>query len=524
MKFSDLNNNRPTAIIIGAGPAGLTAAHELLTRTQIIPIILEQSTEMGGLSRTVNYKGNRLDIGGHRFFSKSERVMNWWLNIMPLEAGTPDDFVIQYQNATNRITPTNAANKGDMMLRPRKSRIYFLRKFFPYPLTLSLKTLLQLGFFRTIHIGASYCRSKIFPVKKVTTLEDFFINRFGRELYRTFFKSYTEKVWGVPCSAIPAEWGVQRIKNLSIRQALWHMVQQVRYKGKNQPKENLSTSLIEQFLYPKLGPGQLWEKVANEIEELGGVVVTGCKVEKINYQNKKINAVETLKNGEKVVFEGDYFFSTMPIKEFIQGMGPVPPPERILGIASTLPYRDFITIGLLVSKFSQAAEAQGPLLDNWIYIQDSGVNIGRLQIFNNWSPFMVAKPGTWWIGLEYFCQTTDAIWKMEDNDLINLGITELVTIGLIEKNFVLDATIIRQEKTYPSYTGSYAQFDEVKEYLQQFVNLYPMGRNGMHRYNNSDHSMLTAMLSVDYLTGELSDKKRIWEVNTEESYHEEKKY
>jgi protoporphyrinogen oxidase len=525
MQKKESNDSLPKAIIIGAGPAGLTAALELLTRTNIIPIVLEQSNETGGLSRTVNYKGNRLDIGGHRFFSKSDRVMKWWLQMMPLEAETPVDIILQYQNNQTILKRTNKENAAysNMMVRPRRSRIYFLKKFFPYPLSLSGSTLAKLGAVRTSRILFSYIWARIFPPKKVETLEEFFISRFGQELYRTFFKSYTEKVWGVPCSSIPAEWGAQRIKDLSIRQAVRHMVLQIKNKGQKLPREKLSTSLIEQFLYPRLGPGQFWEQVAQEIVAKGGTIIYGCAVQEITYHNNRItNVIASCKDGGRNTYRGDYFFSTMPIRDFIAGLGPLSPSSDILQVAKGLQYRDFITIGLLVSRFSEAALKQGPITDNWIYIQDAGVQIGRLQIFNNWSPFMVAQPGTWWIGLEYFCNCNDELWKMNDEDIVTLGIKELVSIGLIDNDAKLDATVIRQEKTYPAYTGTYQQFQVLKSYLLQFENLYPIGRNGMHRYNNSDHSMLTAMLSVDHILGEILDKNLIWEINTEESYHEEK--
>jgi protoporphyrinogen oxidase len=523
---TEQNNQSPKAIIIGAGPAGLTAAWELLTRTNIKPVILEKTKDTGGLSRTVNYKGNRMDIGGHRFFSKSDRVMQWWLDMMPLEAGTSEAFVINYQNRQTTVASNanSRRSQGDMMVRPRRSRIYFLKKFFPYPLTLSLKTLQKLGLIRTLRILVSYLHTRVFPPAEIKTLEQFFISRFGNELYQTFFKSYTEKVWGVPCSSLPASWGAQRIKDLSIRQTLAHLVKQWKPGKRDLAQKELSTSLIEQFLYPKYGPGHFWEQVANDILEKGGEIRYGEDVTAITHKGNRITSVTThTENQENFTYEGDYYFSTMPVREFISGLYPKPASTELLKVAEGLVYRDFITIGILVNQFAKEALKQGPLNDNWIYIQDGGVQIGRLQIFNNWSPWMVAQTGTQWLGLEYFCNETDAFWHKPDEEIIQLGASELVKIGLIEKNAVIDGTVIRQQKTYPSYTGTYDQFEIVKNYLMGFENLYPIGRNGMHRYNNSDHSMLTAMMSVDHILKLVRDKKEIWDVNTEESYHEEKK-
>lgn len=520
-----------TAIIIGAGPAGLTAAYELLSRTHIRPVILEQSNEIGGLSRTVVYKGNRMDIGGHRFFSKSDRVMDWWLKVLPIDAGQSGEVSLQYRNqqASLKVESFNAGVADPdkvMLVRPRRSRIYFLKKFFPYPLSLSLSTLQKLGAIRTIRIVTSYLWTKVFPRKKVVSLEDFFINRFGSELYHTFFKSYTEKVWGVPCTELSADWGAQRIKDLSIRQAIRHMVKQaMQPAGKNGDigQKNTSTSLIEQFLYPKLGPGQLWETVAENIVAMGGEIIHGLEVTGMEMAE---NTVKTLlakdPKGNTRTFAGDYFFSTMPLKELVKGIKGIEVPAPVVRVANGLQYRDFITVGLLVNRFSDNALRQGPLTDNWIYIQDGEVQLGRMQIFNNWSPAMVADAGKQWLGLEYFCNTTDPIWQMKDADLLKLATDELEKIGLITAAEVADGTVIRQEKTYPSYTGSFAEFGVLKNYLMGFHNLYPIGRNGMHRYNNSDHSMLTAMVAVDLVIAGDLRKETIWEVNTEEEYHEEK--
>ncbi len=517
------------AVIIGAGPAGLTAAYELLTRTDIKPIILEQSDAIGGLSRTVNYKGNRLDIGGHRFFSKSERVMKWWLHILPLEATKGGAFSIKYQQQQTEVDPLYFPKiEGDvdkvMLVRQRKSRIYFIKKFFPYPLNLSVSTLRKLGLVRTVRIMVSYGYARLFFRKKVETLEDFFIDRFGGELYRTFFKSYTEKVWGVPCNQLSASWGAQRIKDLSIREALRHMLRELTTSKKTNDIEqkDVSTSLIENFLYPKYGPGQLWEEVARLIVEKGGEIYFNQAVQKVEVTGTRVVAVETEsdQSAKSNRFTGDYFFSTMPLQTLIGGMHGNEVPIMVKNIAAGLQYRDFITVGLLVTGFSAKALQQGMLKDNWIYIQDGTVQIGRLQIFNNWSPGMVADTANVWLGLEYFCNEGDALWQLTDRALIELGNTELQKIGLLDAGAMLDGKVIKQPKTYPSYTGTYAHFETLRQYLETYENLYPIGRNGMHRYNNSDHSMLTAMVAIDLIATKNPDKSAIWEVNTEEDYHE----
>jgi protoporphyrinogen oxidase len=520
------------AIIIGAGPAGLTAAYELLTRTEIKPIVIERSNHMGGISRTANYKGNRIDIGGHRFFSKSDRVMSWWFQMIPLQASENGDFVIKYRNSERSVSmstqgPGPAADRV-MLVRNRKSRIYYLRRFFDYPITLSKNTLMNLGLWRTLKIAVSYIKSALFPEKQEETLEQFFVNRFGRELYGTFFKSYTEKVWGVPCTQISAEWGAQRIKGLNIVKTIQHALTQVfQRRTKNDiNQKGTETSLIEQFLYPKLGPGQMWEETARRIKELGGEIYTGYKVDRLTTNGSRVTALEAANpnSGERLNFSGDYFFSTAPIKELLRSFD-VPPPPNVLEVSDGLVYRDFITVGLLASDlkiYDQTAQGKKLIADNWIYIQEPDVRLGRLQVFNNWSPYMVKDSSTVWLGLEYFCNEADELWRMPDADLIALAKEELSRIGIIDAAAVLDATVIRVEKTYPAYFGTYARFAEVREYVDTFENLFLVGRNGMHRYNNQDHSMLTAMIAVDNIIAGKTDKTSLWEVNTETEYHEEK--
>jgi protoporphyrinogen oxidase len=519
------------ALIIGAGPAGLTAALELARRSDITPVVLEKSGQLGGLARTVNYKGNRIDIGGHRFFSKSDRVMDWWLEILPIERGSGQE-TISYEGQSRTVSTSTAgpdeAEAGIMLIRQRKSRIYFLRKFFDYPLKLSADTLRKLGLWRTLRIGLSYIASRLRPIKNEQSLEDFFINRFGRELYRTFFKSYTEKVWGVPCDRISAEWGAQRIKGLDVVKILKDAFRKLFSRGRDAGirQKQTETSLIEKFLYPKYGPGQMWETVAGLVSQKGGGILQGWNVDRLELDGNRIAAAWATheETGERRRFAADYFFSTMPVKELIEAMG-AEAPANVREVSQGLVYRDFITVGLLLEslKISRKSARGARLLeDNWIYIQEPEVLVGRMQIFNNWSPYMVAAPDKVWIGLEYFCYDTDDLWNKSDRDLVALGTEEMQRIGMIEARDVLDATVIRMPKTYPAYFGSYSRFQEIRDYCDRFENLFLIGRNGMHRYNNQDHSMLAAMTAVDNILAGSTEKSNIWDVNTETEYHESK--
>ncbi|HEY8518222.1 MAG TPA: NAD(P)/FAD-dependent oxidoreductase [Candidatus Binatia bacterium] len=524
-----------SAIIIGAGPAGLTAAYELLEHTDVRPIVLEATDDVGGLARTVNYKGNRIDIGGHRFFSKSDRVMEWWEKILPFELpGNGDGEVrITYQNSSRAVraarpAPDPTQTDRVMLLRPRVSRIFFRRQLFPYPIQLSVGTLRKLGLASAIRIGLSYLRVRVAPLREERSLEDFFINRFGRELYRTFFKDYTEKVWGVPCSEIKPEWGAQRIKGVSMGRALWHAVRSLLFPDQSIEQKKAETSLIERFLYPKLGPGQLWQEVAREVRERGGEVHLGWEVDRVHTAGRRVVAVEAreVHSGARRRLDGDYFFSTMPVRELVRAFD-VEPPADVARIAAGLVYRDFITVGLLLRKLKIRGEARpgmpdGLVPDNWIYIQERDVKIGRLQIFNNWSPWLVKDPSTVWVGLEYFCKEGDELWSMSDADMLRFAADELARIDVIDASDVLDGVVIRVPKTYPAYTGTFEEFDRVREWLDRFENLFLVGRNGMHRYNNQDHSMLTAMAAVENIRNGVVAKDNIWAVNTEDEYHEER--
>jgi protoporphyrinogen oxidase len=526
--------SRGTAVIIGAGPAGLTAALELLRRTRIKPIVLEKSAYMGGISRTVAYKGNRIDIGGHRFFSKSDRVMDWWTSLLPVEQTSDANHRLVYQNherALNAKTAAMLARNGAapdpefddlvMLVRPRKSRIFYLRKLFDYPLKLNLATLRNLGAVRAVQAGVSYLVSSIRPVRPEKTLEDFLINRFGRHLYKTFFKSYTEKVWGVPCDQISAEWGAQRIKGLSLRKALAHHFKKlIGGRSTEIGQKDTETSLIEKFLYPKLGPGQLWEEVACKVRQAGGEILTGWTVSGIHTAGDRLTGVTARSDeGEQLFFPAQYVFSTMPVKELVQAFDAPPPPE-VSQVSNGLMYRDFITVGLLLNRLNIGEPGERLLKDNWIYIQEPDVLVGRMQIFNNWSPYMVGDPEKVWIGLEYFCNDTDELWHKADQDMIALALREVEKMGIASRADYVDATVIRMEKTYPAYFGTYDRFHVIREFVDRYHNLFLVGRNGMHKYNNQDHSMLTAMTAVDNIIEGRRDKANIWAVNTEMDYHE----
>ena len=521
-----------TVVIAGAGPAGLTAAFELLKHSGLRPLVFEADSQVGGISKTVNYRGNRMDLGGHRFFSKSDWVMNWWQDILPVR-GTPAELqsvLLGYQGSKREFSATGSIAVDDgrvMLVRPRLSRIYYRRKFFDYPLKLNAATLGNLGWLEAGKLGASYVRSRVMPRDPEATLEDFFVNRFGDRLYRAFFKDYTEKVWGVPCSAISAEWGVQRVKGLSITSAIVHAAKSAFTRRQGVAQKDVETSLIERFLYPRLGPGQMWEEVARRVASGGGQVYLRHRVIGIERAGARVRRalVQDLSNGEARWVDCDAFVSTMPVQQLIEHLAPEA--EELRDIARGLPYRDFMTAGLVVRRMSGDKSGTGARpghpADNWIYIQEPDVRLGRLQIFNNWSPDLVAVPGTVSLGLEYFCREGDDLWSMRDERFLEFASAELEKIGLIDRADVLDGTVVRVPKAYPAYFGEYQRISKVRAFLDGIENLFAVGRNGMHRYNNQDHSMLAAKAAVDCIvSGNLSDKTAIWSVNTEEGYHEER--
>lgn len=513
---------KKTVIIAGGGPAGLTAAYEILKQSgNIKPIVIEKKNLVGGISATYEYKGNRIDLGGHRFFSKSDVVMDWWRGIL-----ATDEDPEQHDNV--------------LLERNRLSRIYYLKKFFNYPISLSPVTIRNLGYINTFLCGLSYLKSRVTKVNE-EKLDGFFINRFGKRLYETFFKDYTEKVWGVPCNDLSAEWGAQRVKGLSISKAVGHAISSsFRKIGSIAGQKKVETSLIGQFYYPKYGPGQLWEKVAEDIKKMGGEILMETKVMGVQFNGKVFESVEIEdSNGKVSKIEGDYFVSTLPVKDLIKGMDNVP--SEVKEVAQDLLYRDFVTVGVLTKSIVLADKKKnlrGKTLhdkddikseetsfppDNWIYIQEPDVKVARLQIFNNWSPYMVADPKSVWVGMEYFCQEGDDFWNMPDDKLCRFAVSELVKMDALKETDVKDSCVIRVEKAYPCYFGKgYENFNVIREYIDGFQNMFLVGRNGMHRYNNQDHSMLSAMEAVGCILNGSTVKNHIWDINSESEYHEQK--
>ena len=518
-----MQSNEKYAIIIGGGPAGLTAAYQLLKETDYIPVVIESEDFFGGISRTAIHNGNRMDIGGHRFFSKNDEIMKFWTDLMPLQ-GKPayDDKVLGNEKPLSPGGPDPETEDRVFLVRRRVSRIFYLRKFFDYPISIKPETIRSLGFANTMKAGFGYIKAAMFK-REEKSLEDFYINRFGVPLYKMFFEDYTEKVWGVSPSKISADWGAQRVKGLSLMKAVWSIISKPFKKN----SKNVETSLIEEFYYPKKGPGQLWETLASEVERLGGRIIKNATVTQLKIDNNKVKSVTVSTNdGATVTLPADLFFSTMPVKDLVAALE-TDVPKDVKRIASELPYRDFITVGLLVDKLLIENKTKLKTLGNivpdcWIYVQERDVKLGRIQVFNNWSPYMVEDVSNKvWIGLEYFCNEGDELWSMTDNDFIEMAINELVKIKIIDKNAVCDSVRIKVKKAYPAYFGVYSEFDKVRSYLDGFENLYCIGRNGQHRYNNMDHSMLTAIEAVRAVKGE-SAREAVWNVNTEEAYHEKK--
>ena len=514
--------SKKRVVIIGAGPAGLSTAYELAKSDEFDITVLELESFVGGISRTVNYKNNRMDIGGHRFFTKNERVSNVWHEIMPLQSKPSMDDVLL--NRKIELDPNGAdPETSDVVIlkRNRVSRIYFIKKFFDYPISMKMRTFINMGLWRTMKAGFGYIGSVIHK-RKENSLEDFYINRFGKPLYRLFFESYTEKLWGVHPSKLSADWGAQRVKGLS----LWKTFTNAITKPFRKNKKKVETSLIEQFEYPKFGPGQFYSLLAEDVKKKGVKIVYNAEVTKLELDGNKVSKVIT-KDGQS--FDADYVVSSMPIKDLFSAIGEDKTSKESFEIATTLPYRDFITVGVLVNKLKIKNKTKIPTLnelvpDTWIYVQERDVTMGRIQIFNNWSPYMVNDPlHTVWIGLEYFCSEGDKMWESKDEDFIAMAIDELVKMGIIEsKEDVIDATRQKVKKAYPAYFGSYDHFDKVRAELDKIQNLYCVGRNGQHRYNNMDHSMLTGLIAADYIKAGQTEKSALWEVNAEKEYHEEK--
>ena len=516
-------------IIIGAGPAGLTAAYELLKKDpKNEVIILEASNEIGGISRTHKYNGNRMDLGGHRFFSKDKRVVDLWNEIMPLQSKpSKDDLILNNQKEWAKEGPNPEIDDEVMLIRRRVSRIFFLRKFFDYPISMKLQTFKNMGFKNTWRAGWGYIAS-VFHKRKEDSLENFYINRFGKPLYEMFFKDYTTKLWGIEPNKISADWGAQRVKGLSLSKAVFGIIAKPFKKIFHSKK--VETSLIEEFYYPKFGPGQLYETMAKRIQELGGTILFNHEVNHINIENGKITSISTICNGKEEIFVGDEYISSMAIKDLYLSLDKEKVDDEVYEVATNLLYRDFITVGLLLPKLKIKNTTKIKTISNivpdcWIYIQERYVKVGRLQIFNNWSPYLVKDlENTIFIGLEYFANEGDELWNMKEEDFIEFAKGELEKIDIINKDDVIDSCHLRVKKAYPAYFGVYDKFNLVKEDLLKIENLYCVGRNGQHRYNNMDHSMVTSLIAASLILDEGKySKNDLWEVNVEKEYHETSK-
>lgn len=517
--------DKTKVIIIGAGPAGLTAGVELLKDNgseKYDVIMLEASNMIGGISRTVNYKGNRMDMGGHRFFSKMPEVNEWWNDMLPVQGSLPkDDLILGRTSALEKGGPDPEKEDKVMLKRNRISRILFNGKFFDYPITLKVETFKNMGLGTTIIAGFSYLKSMIFK-RKENSLEDFYVNRFGYKLYSMFFEHYTENLWGRHPSKIDPSWGAQRVKGLSIFGVLKNAFD-VKF-GKN--KGEVETSLIQEFEYPKYGPGQMWETAAERFEEAGGNLIMNAEVISIRKDHDKITQVIYKKdNDEEISLDTDIVISSMPVKDLVLAMNDVPQKEN--EIAAGLPYRDYKTVGVLLNKLNLENKTDVKTIgnivpDNWIYIHDREVTMGRMQIYNNWSPYLVKDlENTVWVGTEFFCDEGDEMWNMSDEDFADLAIKDMITMNMIDnENQVLDTHVEVVKKAYPAYFDTYDEMDTLVDWLKNIGNLYCVGRNGQHRYNNMDHSMMTSFLAVKNIKENIKDKTAIWEVNTEKVYHE----
>ena len=511
------------ALIIGGGPAGLTAAYELLKQSKDIEVVVfEESDCFGGISKTVNYNGNRMDMGGHRFFSKIPEVNKWWDNMLPMQGHpTYDDILLNRPMPLSKGGPDPEKEDRVMLTRRRVSRIYFDDKFYDYPISLKMETFKNMGFIKTIQVGFSYIWSMIFK-KPEDNLENFYINRFGRKLYSMFFEYYTENLWGRHPSEIDASWGAQRVKGLSIVA----IIKDIFGKIFNKKNRKVETSLIEEFKYPKLGPGQLWEVTADEIIKLGGTIYKNAKVTKVHKNSDNILTGLTYEmDGKEHTMNGDYIISSMPVKDLVAGMNDVPAdPARI---AKGLPYRDYMTLGVLVPKIKLENKTNLKTVSNivpdcWVYVQDRKVKLGRFQIYNNWSPYMIKDlENTVWIGLEYFVNEGDEFWNMTEKEFSKLGVEEMIKLGLIDSaSEVIDTHMEKVKKAYPAYFDTYDEIDTLVAYLKSIDNLYCVGRNGQHRYNTLDHSLCTSFETVKNILSGTKNKDNIWNVNTEKEYHE----
>ncbi len=509
-------------IIIGAGPAGLTAAYKLIKerKNEYEIIILESSKQVGGISKTINFESNYMDLGGHRFFTKNKEIFDIWTEFLDLQ-GYPayDDKVL---NREEKYFPNgkDPEKKDDIFLiRNRVSRIYYLKKFFDYPVTLKYETLKNMGLKKTIQAGFSYLKT-IFIKKEETNLENFYCNRFGFKLYKMFFYEYTKKLWGTEPREIDASWGLQRVKGLSIAKVLKKGFCNFFHLNNHE----IETSLIEKFYYPKYGPGEFYERMATYLEKNGVKIYFNHEVIQINKNASNLKSVVCQVDKERKIIKGDIFISSMPLKDLILSMNNVP--NKVSKIAKGLPYRDFITIGLLVKKLKIHNETKIKTINNippdcWIYVQEKNIKLGRIQIFNNWSPYLVQNlEDTVWLGLEYFCQENDDFWNKSDLEIQEFAVSELIKMDIINKDDILKFHVERVKKAYPAYFGTYKDIKKAINYVSKLTNLYCIGRNGQHRYNNMDHSMLTGLKAAECILENKNLKEELFNINTEAEYHE----
>lgn len=515
-------------VIIGSGPAGLTTAYEILKQSKEYEVIvIEKENQVGGISKTISINDEYLvDTGIHRFFSKSDKVNQIWNELLPIQ-GKPayDDIVLKRQKEYAENGPDPEKDDETVLIKDRVTRILYNKKFFDYPVTLNWNTLKNLGFKKLVRVAVTYTKALIVK-KDETSLENFYINRFGKELYETFFKNYTEKVWGLEPAKISAEWGAQRVKGISIFEIVADIF---RKKFKN--KKTKHVSLIEKFYYPKLGAGQMWQTMADKIEEMGGKVLLNSQVENIIIKDKKIDSVVINQNGELTTLHTDALVSSMPIKNLVEKLGQDQFNTETYNAAINLPYRDFLVVYLLVDKLKLKNNTKIPTIgniipDDWVYIQEDSVKMGRMQIFNNWSPYLFKNKedveNKALISLEYFASVGDNLWSKSEDEMIDFAIDEARQIGIIDNVTIYAKKMFKIEKAYPAYFGTYEKMTQIRNELDQFENLYCVGRNGQHRYNNMDHSMLTGIETADSIINNEKDKSKIWSVNTEKEYHEVK--
>lgn len=516
-------------VIIGAGPAGLTTAYQLLKNSNDYAVtILEQDNQVGGISKTIEFNGYKMDTGIHRFFTKNDQVEQIWEELLPIQSMPAyDDILLNRTKKFPAEGPNPETDDQTLLIKDRITRIYYGRKFYDYPVSLNFSTIKNMGFFTLLKAGFSYLKSCIIK-RQENSLEDFYINRFGRVLYSMFFESYTEKVWGIHPSKISADWGSQRVKGISISTVIKDMIKKV-FHLKN--VNNTETSLIEQFIYPKLGSGQMYEEMAKQIKQMGGKILLNCKVNEIQFTNQTVSKVICEQEGKKKTLSVDFCVSSMPIKDLFLAMKQVKVPKSIQNIALNLPYREFMSVGLVVDSLKLKNETKVKTLmniipDSWIYVQEPDVKMGRLQVFNNWSPYIFKNKeeikNKVFISLEYFCSEEDEYWNMSDEDFIGFAVKEAIKIGLIDEDSIHETVRVKIKKAYPAYFGTYSKFDQVIKYLNKIDNLYCVGRNGQHKYNNMDHSMLTGVETAENIINKKTNKKDIWNVNTEKDYHEKK--